>query len=133
MSYSLVRASLDLVEFETDVNPDKKKKKKKRQNGVLNLIPAHQRLPQKGKITRSSRLNSQSQQKSLRNTKKSIQDNVQRLLSLSSRKLDGETAEKLFNRAVKQPVRRNRKPQEQQTTAFTEEDFAKFAAEYRDE
>ncbi|XP_015126159.1 uncharacterized protein LOC107047825 [Diachasma alloeum] len=132
MSYSLVRASLDLVEYETDVNPDKKKKKNKRQNGILDLIPAHQRLRQKGKTARSHKID-QNSRKSLKNPEKSVQDNVQRLLSLSSRKLDGETAEKLFNRAVKQPLKPKEKPQEKQTTAFTEEDFAKFAAEYTGE
>ncbi|XP_063979885.1 uncharacterized protein LOC135163911 [Diachasmimorpha longicaudata] len=129
MSYSLVRASLDLVEYETDVKPVKKKKKQKQEIGALNLIPAHQRLRHTGKISRFRKID-QNLRKSLGKPEKSVQDNVQRLLSLSNRKLDGETADKLFNRAVKQSLGSVEKPQENQTTAFTEEDFTKFAAEY---
>lgn len=59
------------------------------------------------------------------------EENVKRLLRLSSQTLDPETSEHLFGRALKKSyVPKEPLQPEEEKTAFTEEDFKKFEEEY---
>ena len=58
------------------------------------------------------------------------EENVRKLLLLSSSHLDFETSEKLINRALTKSHPKKEKKREPESTAFTEEDFATFEKEY---
>ncbi|XP_012274230.1 active regulator of SIRT1 [Orussus abietinus] len=134
MSNSLVRKSLEILNYEKDLKQGKKKKE--RSKSTLDLIPAKHRTVSRRKadttavLRRSSKITVHEAKKQLCSKTDPIEENVQRLLLLSSGHLDTETFDKHINRAVKQYVPKKEKPAVPETTAFTEEDFKKFEQEY---
>ncbi|XP_008555892.1 uncharacterized protein LOC103577146 [Microplitis demolitor] len=134
MTKSLVRASLELININDDIKKDKKKKKKS--GDISNLIPANHRVSKKNKsgsiiFTHNRKLTVHEARKKLADKKDPTEDNIEKLLLLSNYSVDSDTAAKLFERAVKKrPVLEAEKPKEEEPTAFTEEDFAKFEAEF---
>ncbi|XP_016841385.1 nicotinamide riboside kinase isoform X2 [Nasonia vitripennis] len=142
MSNALVRKSLELISFETDVIKDKRKKKKTKSSGALDLIPVNHRIISKNKkkgstvlLKRSSKITVYDAKKQLETKSDPTEENVKRLLLLSGNRLDSDTSEKLLSRASKKLIHKKKeeKPVEEERTVFTEEDFKKFEAEYVDE
>ncbi|KAF7991338.1 hypothetical protein HCN44_002900 [Aphidius gifuensis] len=136
MSASLVYASLDLVDADNNLNKDKKKKSCK-SRGALDLIPLNHRLTnnKKGKksiIQRSSKINVHEAKKQIQQYKDPTNDNVQRLLLLSSSKINPDVSDKIIERALKRRIIKKevKKVEEEVKTVFTEEDFQNFEAEY---
>uniref|UniRef100_A0A6M2DIU7 Putative active regulator of sirt1-like copidosoma floridanum n=1 Tax=Xenopsylla cheopis TaxID=163159 RepID=A0A6M2DIU7_XENCH len=119
MSASLVHKSLQILKSDTVLSQDKKSnevKKRKKNNKKA------------GNSTKKITL--KQLQQTVEDEKHKLEANLHKLQLLSSRKLDSETAEKVFKRTVK-----NSKPKEEEIvdtegTAFTEEDFFKFEQEY---
>ncbi|TGZ46007.1 uncharacterized protein [Temnothorax longispinosus] len=141
MSNSLVHKSLELFGYEKDLQKEQRKKKKRkdiRYKGALDLIPTKHRVISKNDKTdlgtilgRSSKTTVYETQKRLATQKDPTDDNVQRLLLLSSTRINPGTANNLLERAVgKRYIQRQEKPKESEETAFTEEDFNKFEREY---
>ncbi|KYN01099.1 PREDICTED: active regulator of SIRT1-like [Cyphomyrmex costatus] len=139
MSNSLVHKSLELLGYEEDLQREQKKKKKRkniRYKGALDLIPTKHRIISKDEETdldtildRSNRTTVYETQKRLAVQKDPTDDNVQRLLLLSSNRVDAKTANNLLYRAVgKRYIQQEKLKTEE--TAFTEEDFKKFDQEY---
>ncbi|KOC60065.1 Active regulator of SIRT1 [Habropoda laboriosa] len=141
MSNSLVRKGLELLGYEKGIKQEKKKRKHIKYKGTLDLIPAKHRILSKNDKTdlgtilgRSSKVTVYETQKKLATREDPTDKNVQRLLMLSTNRIDQDTANKLLDRAVKQRyIPKARKPKESETTAFTEEDFKKFEQEYVDQ
>ncbi|XP_024874440.1 active regulator of SIRT1-like [Temnothorax curvispinosus] len=141
MSNSLVHKSLELFGYEKDLQKEQRKKKKRkdiRYKGALDLIPTKHRVISKNDKTdlgtilgRSSKTTVYETQKRLATQKDPTDENVQRLLLLSSTRINPGTANSLLERAVgKRYIQRQEKPKESEETAFTEEDFNKFEREY---
>ncbi|KAK0180482.1 hypothetical protein PV327_006119 [Microctonus hyperodae] len=136
MSISLNRMSLELIDLETDVKQEKKKKN--RSKNVLHLMLNNTRIIKNKKkespiIYRQfhSKINKHTDiEKQLTQKKNLTEANVHRLLLLSSNHIDSNTADKLFERAVKRVPAPPNKECEEEKTAFTEEDFQNFAKEY---
>ncbi|KAK0090728.1 hypothetical protein PV325_006287 [Microctonus aethiopoides] len=129
--------SLELVDLETDVKHEKKKKN--RSKNVLHSVSNNTRIVKNKKrelpiVCREfhSKISKQTDMKKGLTQKKNLTEtNVQRLLLLSSNHIDSNTADKLFDRAVKRlPASLNKEREEEEKTAFTEEDFQNFAKEY---
>ncbi|XP_011168933.1 active regulator of SIRT1-like [Solenopsis invicta] len=142
MSNSLVHKSLELLGYEREVQRlqgESKKKRKKRKDtkykGVLDLIPIKHRIVSKNDhdtiLDRSSKTTVYETQKRLAEQKDPTDENVQRLLLLSSNHLNPKTANNLLQRAVgNKYIPEQKKPKKSEQTAFTEEDFKKFEQEY---
>ncbi|GAB1866285.1 Active regulator of SIRT1 [Camponotus japonicus] len=137
MSTSLVHKSLELLNYEEDLRKELKKRRKckdTRYKGVLDLIPTQHRIISKHDKTdfaRSSKTTVYETQKRIAAQQDSTDKNVQRLLLLSSNRINSETANKLLQRAVKERyIHQQEKPKESEETVFTEEDFKKFEQEY---
>ncbi|CAL1676506.1 unnamed protein product [Lasius platythorax] len=141
MSNSLVHKSLELLGYEKDLHKEQKKRKKRkdtRYKGVLDLIPTKHRIISKHEktdfgtvLTRSSKTTVYETQKRIAAQQDPTDENVQRLLLLSSNRINPETTNKLLHRAVrKRYIQQKKKPKEPEETAFTEEDFKKFEQEY---
>ncbi|CAK9806750.1 Active regulator of SIRT1 [Anthophora plagiata] len=141
MSNSLVRKGLELLGYEKSVKQEKKKRKHIKYKGTLDLIPAKHRILFKNAETdlgtilgRSSKVTVYETQKKLATQEDPTDKNVQRLLMLSTNRIDQETSSKLLDRAIKKRyIPKAQKPKEPETTAFTEEDFKKFEQEYVDQ
>ncbi|XP_014215705.1 active regulator of SIRT1 [Copidosoma floridanum] len=144
MSNALVRKSLELLGYETAINKGTSKKKKNKSSGVIDLIPTNHRILSKNKkkgssyvLKRTSKTTVYQVKQQLKSKIDPTEDNVQRLLLLGSNKLDPETTDKIFSRAVKKPYKSKTKEEklkeeEENRTAFNEEDFKKFEEEYFD-
>ncbi|XP_012528697.1 uncharacterized protein LOC105832367 [Monomorium pharaonis] len=143
MSNSLVHKSLELLGYEKEgLRTEQKKKKKKRKNirykGVLDLIPIKHRIIPKNNntgidtiLSRSSKTTVYETQKRLGAQKDPTDENVQRLLLLSSNRINSGTANNLLQRAVGEKyIQDQQKSKELEQTAFTEGDFEKFEQEY---
>ncbi|XP_011695791.1 PREDICTED: active regulator of SIRT1-like [Wasmannia auropunctata] len=140
MSNSLVHKSLELLGYEKDLQKEQNKKKKRKAvgyKGVLDLIPTKHRIISKNDKTdldtilgRSSKTTVYETQKRLAIQKDPTNKNVQRLLLLSSNRIDSETANNLLQRAVGKRYIQQEKPKKSEETIFTEEDFRKFEQEY---
>lgn len=142
MSNSLVHKSLELLGYEKDSQKEQRKRKRRkdirRYKGVLDLIPTKHRIVSKNDKTdlntileRSSKTTVYETQKRLAIQKDPTDENVQRLLLLSSNLINPGTANKLLQRAVgKRYIKQQEKLKESEETAFTEEDFKKFEQEY---
>ncbi|XP_074111579.1 uncharacterized protein LOC141535518 [Cotesia typhae] len=134
MSNSLLRASLEIINTGDDVKLDKKKKKKA--NDILGLIPANHRINKKIKkdssvFTHNRKVTINEARKKLADKKDLTEENIEKLLHLSSFSVNREVATKLIERAVsKRAVVEKEKIKEEEATAFTEEDFAKFEEEF---
>ncbi|KAH0549385.1 uncharacterized protein LOC123261597 [Cotesia glomerata] len=134
MSNSLVRASLEIINIGDNVKLDKKKKKKT--NDILGLIPANHRVNKKNKkdssvFTHNRKVTINEARKKLADKKDLTEENIEKLLHLSSFSVNTEVITKLIERAVsKRAVVEKEKPKEEEATAFTEEDFAKFEEEF---
>lgn len=141
MSNTLVRKGLELLGYEKLSKQEKKKRKHVKYKGALDLIPAKHRVLSKNDQTdlgtvlgRSSKVTVYETQKRLAVREDSVDKNVQRLLKLSTNRIDPNIANKLLTRATrKRYVPKIEKPKERETTAFTEEDFKKFEEEYVDQ
>ena len=141
MSNSLVRKGLELLGYEKSVKQEKKKRKHVRYKGTLDLIPAKHRILLKNDKTDLGRIIERSGKLTVYETKKRlaaqedpVNENVQRLLMLGKNRIDPDTANKLFERAVKKRyIPKRAKPKESEATAFTEQDFKKFEQEYVDQ
>lgn len=141
MSNSLVRKGLELLGYEKGVKQEKKKRKHVKYKGTLDLIPPKHRILSKNDKTdlgtilgRSSKVTVYETKKKLAAQEDPVNENVQRLLMLSTNRIDPNTANKLLNRAVKKRyIPKSKKPKEPEATAFTEEDFKKFEKEYVDQ
>lgn len=140
MSNSLVHKSLELLGYEKDLQKEQNKKKKRKAvgyKGVLDLIPTKHRIISKNDKTdldtilgRSSKTTVYETQKRLAIQKDPTNKNVQRLLLLSSNRIDSETANNLLQRAVGKRYIQQEKLKKSEETIFTEEDFRKFEQEY---
>ncbi|XP_018303446.1 active regulator of SIRT1 [Mycetomoellerius zeteki] len=140
MSNSLVHKSLELLGYEEDLQREQRKKKKRkdiRYKGALDLIPTKHRIISKNDKTdldtilgRSSKTTVYETQKRLATQKDPTDENVQRLLLLSSNRIDAKTANNLLQRAVGKRYIQQEKPKKSEETAFTEEDFKNFEQEY---
>ncbi|XP_033350753.1 active regulator of SIRT1-like [Bombus vosnesenskii] len=141
MSNSLVRKGLDLLGYEKSVKQEKKKRKHVKYKGSLDLIPPKHRIFSKNDKTdlgtilgRSSKVTVYETQKKLAAKVDPTDENVQRLLLLSTNRIDPNTTNKLLSRALrKRYIPKEKKPKEPEATAFTEEDFKKFEKEYVDQ
>ncbi|EZA60535.1 hypothetical protein X777_14561 [Ooceraea biroi] len=116
----------------------KKKCKNIKYKGVLDLIPAKHRINSASDNIDISTILSKSS-KTVYETQKHIaaqqdptDDNIKRLLSLSSYSLKPETASNLLQRAVRERYKKKEKKKEPEETIFTEEDFKKFEQEYQE-
>ncbi|KAG7205427.1 hypothetical protein KM043_007420 [Ampulex compressa] len=138
MSNSLVRKGLELLGYDNDPKQEKKKRKYTKYKGALDLIPTKHRIISKNDTTDLGSILGRSGKTTVYETRKRItarkdptEENVRRLLTLSSSRIDPETADKLLNRAVKKRyIPKEEKPKETEKTVFTEEDFKKFEEEY---
>lgn len=144
MSKLLVHKSLELLGYDKDLHKEQKKKKKRKSmkyKGALDLIPAKHRIISKNDKTdlgtilkRSSKTTVYETQKRIATQQDPTDENVQRLLLLSSNRIKPKTVNNLLRRAVKKKyIPQQQKPKEPEETAFTEEDFKKFEQEYVDE
>ncbi|KZC13481.1 PREDICTED: active regulator of SIRT1-like [Dufourea novaeangliae] len=141
MSNSLVRKGLELLGYEKNIKQEKKKRKHIKYKGTLDLIPTKHRILSKNDKTdlgtvlgRSSKVTIYETKKRLAAQEDPTNENVQRLLMLSSNHIDSNTTDKLLNRAVKKRyIPKKEKPKEPEVTAFTEEDFKMFEQEYVDQ
>ncbi|XP_066588624.1 active regulator of SIRT1-like [Prorops nasuta] len=135
MANLLVHKSLELLGFESSSKQEKKKRKQTKYNGTLDLIPAKHRITSHDEIDvntvlRKRSINIYQAMKKLQEKQDPTEDNVRKLLLLSSSHINSETADKLINRTVKLGLKKQEKKKAPETTAFTEEDFKKFEQEY---
>lgn len=141
MSNSLVRKSLELLGYEKDTKHEKRKKKRINPGSKLELIKAkHRIISQETKtdlvtaLGRSGKVSVYEARKRKATRRDPTDENVQKLLLLSTKRVDSETAEQLLERGVKKKcIPKKEKPKEQESTVFTEEDFKKFEEEYMNE
>lgn len=141
MSNSLVRKGLELLGYEETLKQEKRKRKHTKYKGALDLIPPKHRILSRNDKTdlgtilgRSSKVTVYETKKKLATAKDPTDENVQRLLMLSTNRIDSKLADKLLDRAVKKRyIPKKEKPKEPEATAFTEEDFKKFEQEYVDQ
>ncbi|XP_078041612.1 active regulator of SIRT1 [Augochlora pura] len=141
MSNSLVRKGLELLGYEKSLKQEKKKRKHTKYKGTLDLIPSKHRVLSKNDKTdlgtilgRSSKVTVYETKKKLASEKDPTDKNVERLLMLSTNRIDTNIAEKILDRAIKKKyIPKKEKSKEPETTAFTEEDFKKFEQEYVDQ
>ncbi|XP_046472308.1 active regulator of SIRT1 [Neodiprion pinetum] len=140
MSTSLVRKSLDILGCDDDDVKRGRKRRAKKSEGVLDLIPANQRIHnnKKGKKeqnicpSRSKKIGIKEAKLRLSTKIDETDKNIERLLLLSGNRIDPETSEKLLKRALKRRyVLKETEPAESEQTAFTEEDFKQFEKEYQ--
>lgn len=136
MSKFLVQKSLELLDFDKEVKQGKVKKRK-RDKGIFDLIPVNHRLTSNRSksnknivIERSSKLNINEAKKRLEAKSDPTEENIKKLLLLGNNRIDPETADRLIERAVKKRYLLKEDPKEEETTAFTEEDFKNFEKEY---
>lgn len=138
MSNALVRKSLELLGYEKSVREGKKSRKQIKYKGTLDLIPPKHRIVSKHDKTdlrtihkRSNKVTVYEAQRKLGIQENHIDENAKKLLMLSNKCVEPDTANKLFERAVKKRyVPKLKEKKQEETTAFTEEDFQKFEAEY---
>lgn len=140
MSNSLVHKSLELLGYEKDLQKEQRKKKKHKDigyKGALDLIPTKHRIISDNDKTdlhtilgRSNKTTVYETQKRLATQKDPTDENVQRLLLLSSNRINPGTANNLLQRAVGKRYIQQEKSKESEKTAFTEEDFKNFEQEY---
>ncbi|XP_076656352.1 active regulator of SIRT1 isoform X2 [Halictus rubicundus] len=141
MSNSLVRKGLELLGYEKTLKQEKRKRKHTKYKGTLDLIPPKHRILSKNDKTdlgtilgRSSKVTVYETKKKLASEKDPTDENVQRLLMLSTNRIDSNVADKLLERAIKKRyIPKKEKPKEPEATVFTEEDFKKFEQEYVDQ
>ncbi|XP_076172270.1 active regulator of SIRT1 [Ptiloglossa arizonensis] len=141
MSNSLVNKGLEILGYEKSLKQEKKKRKHIKYKGTLDLIPSKHRILSKNDKTdlgtilgRSSKVTVYETQKRLIVQEDPTDENVQKLLMLSSNRIDQDTTNKLLNRAVKKKyIPKKEKHKKPESTAFTEEDFKKFEQEYIDQ
>ncbi|XP_017875023.1 active regulator of SIRT1-like [Ceratina calcarata] len=140
MSNSLVRKSLELLGYEKRVKEGKKNRKQIKYKGTLDLIPPKHRIISKNDKTdlltilgRSGRTTVYEAQKRLSLCENRTDENARKLLMLSKKCIEPKTANKLLERAVRKKHIPKPKKKKEEATAFTEEDFKKFEAEYVDQ
>ncbi|XP_026465554.1 active regulator of SIRT1-like [Ctenocephalides felis] len=119
MSASLVHKSLQVLKGENNLSKEPKSKNIKKKRKKNKQIADNTK-----KITLADI------QSTTTNSKDKFEDNLKKLQLLSSRKLDSETAEKVFERAVKNTKFVEETQPEPEGTVFTEEDFINFEKEY---
>ncbi|XP_031839848.1 uncharacterized protein LOC116430193 [Nomia melanderi] len=140
MSNLLVRKGLEILGHEENLKQEKKKRKHVKYKGTLDLIPPKHRILSKDDKTdlgtilgRSSKITVYETKKKITGLKDPTDENVEKLLMLSTNRIESNTAEKFLNRATKKKyISKKQKPKEPEATAFTEEDFKKFEQEYID-
>ncbi|KAL0116131.1 hypothetical protein PUN28_011178 [Cardiocondyla obscurior] len=140
MSNSLVHKSLELLGYEKDTQKERRKRKKHkdtRYKGALDLIPTKHRIISKNDETaidtslgQSSKITVYEAQKRLATQKDPTDENVKRLLLLSSNRINPGTANNLLHRTVGKKYIQQEKPKRSEETAFTEDDFKRFEQEY---
>ncbi|KAF2904910.1 hypothetical protein ILUMI_01266 [Ignelater luminosus] len=144
MSASMVRKSLAIVD--KDFNRNKGKTKSGKKKSVANLIPDNHKI--KKKINRKghketvevlkteAKLTVAEARKHCKSKDEILKENLRKLKLIQEHSkvdLEEEVTHQLIERAItKRPVKTKVKKGVQKT-AFTEEDFAKFEAEYFDE
>lgn len=104
----------------------------------MDLIPAKHRIISKHDktdldtvLSRSSKVTVYETQKLIAAQQDPTNENVQRLLLLSDNRINRETTNNLFYRAVKKRyITKEEKAKTSEKTAFTEEDFEKFQREH---
>lgn len=133
MSSALLRRSLAIC----DPTIEESRKEKSKRNKKIKELQARVTKLNKNEIIKSDRKISVQEARQKLQQKKQILEHNLKLIKLSKKarkvNLNQEITEKIIERAVTRKPISNKPPEKkEEQTAFTEEDFKKFEAEYLD-